>query len=108
MQNVPSGWTAFCYTLNGEAYFGGQEKSAPEHATLVLSSAGEQLKVETRDSTSRFILIAGKPLLEPIVQYGPFVMNTKEEIQAAFDDYHSGKNGFERAPGWTSDISKNY
>jgi redox-sensitive bicupin YhaK (pirin superfamily) len=47
----------------------------------------------TATEAARFILIAGKPLNEPIVQYGPFVMNTKEEIMQAVNDYRSGKMG---------------
>ena len=42
------------------------------------------------DEAARFILLAGRPLLEPIVQYGPFVMNTREEIEQAIRDYQGG------------------
>jgi hypothetical protein len=49
-------------------------------------------------------LIGGEPLNEPIVQHGPFVMNTKEEIYQAFEDYQQGKNGFEGSHGWESKI----
>ena len=107
VQEVKAGWTAFAYTLSGTAFFGSEEKKAPEHTTLVLSSSGDQLRVETRDSTAHFVVIAGEPIGEPIVQHGPFVMNTREEIQTAFMDFSNGLNGFERAVGWQSEISKN-
>ena len=51
---------------------------------------------------ARFVLIAGQPIGEPIVQHGPFVMNTKAEIQQAIEDYQFGKNGFENAHKWQS------
>ena len=51
---------------------------------------------------SHFVLIAGEPIGEPIAQHGPFVMNTKEELEQAFSDYSLGKNGFEKARNWKS------
>ena len=50
------------------------------------------------------MLIGGKPIGEPIKQHGPFVMNTQQEIYQAFEDFQSGKNGFEGAPKWQSKI----
>ncbi len=52
------------------------------------------------------MLISGKPLNEPIVQYGPFVMNTQEEIQQAYKDYQLGRNGFEGAVTWNSGVNQ--
>jgi hypothetical protein len=49
------------------------------------------VRVQAGDAEARFLLLAGKPLGEPIVQYGPFVMNTREEIEQAVSDYQSGK-----------------
>ncbi|RKP20951.1 hypothetical protein ROZALSC1DRAFT_19036 [Rozella allomycis CSF55] len=68
---------------------------------------GDFIKVETKDSQLRFVLIAGMPLGEPVARQGPFVMNTKEELQKAFEDYFSFKNGFEKAKNWESQISRN-
>ncbi|XP_007174299.2 pirin isoform X6 [Balaenoptera acutorostrata] len=53
---------------------------------------------------SHFVLIAGEPLREPVVQHGPFVMNTDEEISQAILDFRNAKNGFERAKTWKSKI----
>lgn len=50
------------------------------------------------------LLLAGKPIGEPIVNYGPFVLNTEEQLNQAFDDFRSGRNGFEAAPKWRSEI----
>lgn len=52
------------------------------------------------------VVIAGLPLDQPIVQYGPFVLNSKEEVYKALLDYQSFSNGFERAKDWQSSISK--
>ena len=59
------------------------------NSTLILLTKGKKLKVKgvTR---SKFLLISGKPIGEPIARGGPFVMNTKEEIIKAVEDYHSG------------------
>jgi redox-sensitive bicupin YhaK (pirin superfamily) len=52
---------------------------------------GESLVVEAGDAGARFLLLAAAPLGEPIVQYGPFVMNTREEIDQAIRDYQTGR-----------------
>jgi redox-sensitive bicupin YhaK (pirin superfamily) len=52
------------------------------------------------------VLIAGQPLDQKVVQYGPFVMNTQAEVQQALMDFRSYSNGFERARGWQSEIGK--
>ena len=49
-------------------------------------------------------MLAGQPLNEPIAQHGPFIMNKREELYTAFDDFQEGKNGFEGAPQWESKI----
>ncbi|XP_013411263.1 pirin isoform X2 [Lingula anatina] len=99
-QAVPRGWTAFVYTLSGEAYFGGTH--GKPHHTLVLGD-GETLEVENKGKEScHFVLIGGMPIKEPVVQYGPFVMNTREEISQTMQDYQLGRNGFENAKKWAS------
>lgn len=61
------------------------------------------LKIQS-DSNARFVIIFGKPLKEPIAKYGPFVMNTREELEQAFEDYNRAKNGFENRKTWKSEI----
>ena len=51
---------------------------------------GERLTAVTADTPGRFLLLAARPLREPIARYGPFVMNTREEIAQAFEDYRRG------------------
>lgn len=99
-QPVPEGWNGFAYTLSGTAVFDDVE-SSPHH-TLQLGP-GDGIRVENKGTEpARFVLIAGKPLNEPVVQHGPFVMNTREEIMQAFNDYQYGRNGFEKAHSWSS------
>ena len=61
--------------------------------------------LENKDAT-RVFLVAGLPLDQNIVQYGPFVLNTKEEVYQAMFDYSNHVNGFERAANWESEIGK--
>jgi len=107
-QPIPPDWNSFAYTLQGDAYFADADKPIGPHHTVVLAprpgAAG--VSVSTRDSPANFVLISGQPLNEPVVQHGPFVMTTPEEIQQAFNDYSLGRNGFERAPGWHSEIGR--
>lgn len=51
-------------------------------------------------------MIAGEPLDQPVVQHGPFVLTSREEVMQAFEDFSMHKNGFERAQGWESEIGK--
>ncbi|KAL1021767.1 hypothetical protein UPYG_G00017710 [Umbra pygmaea] len=106
VQPVPSGWTTFIYTLAGSVHIGpdDEQQEVTPHHTVVFGD-GDGVKVENKTSnTSHFVLIAGQPINEPVVQHGPFVMNTQEEINQAIRDYSNGTNGFERATGWRSKI----
>ena len=58
-------------------------------STLIILAKGEKLNIKGI-ANSKFLLISGKPIGEKIARSGPFVMNTKEEIQKALDDYHNG------------------
>ncbi len=90
---IPQGHTAFAYVFEGEGTFGrdAQGREAGIAATrLVLWGDGDQVTVATGNRPVRFLLISGKPLREPIARYGPFVMNTKEEIAQALDDLRRG------------------
>lgn len=103
IKNLPNDWNAFIYVLNGEGYFGPEENEVKSEAntTLVLSS-GNSMRFINRDLNElRFILLAGKPLNEPIAQQGPIVMNTSSEVEQAYKDYEKGQNGFERIKTWS-------
>ena len=85
---VPAGHHAFVYAYEGSVSIGGQVLPT-QHAGLL--GDGEQVEILAGDEQVRLILVAGKPLGEPVVQYGPFVMNTREEIDQALDDYRHGR-----------------
>lgn len=91
---IPRGHTAVVYVFEGEAAFGvnGDERGqVVKSVRLVILSDGDQLRVQTTaDHGVRFMLMAGAPFEEPIVPYGPFVMNTPQEIQQALLDLRNG------------------
>jgi len=89
---LPVGHNAFLYLYEGSAKVGpeGAMRPLPHRAAGVLSD-GDALRVQADAGGVRFLLLAAKPLREPVVQYGPFVMNTREEIEQAVDDYRSGR-----------------
>jgi len=86
------GHNAFLYAYEGSAQIGPaqQARALPQRAAGVLSD-GDSVRVEAGAAGVRFLLLAAKPLREPVVQYGPFVMNTREEIEQAVADYRDGK-----------------
>ena len=84
---VPRDHTAFIYVIGGE---GAVEKEAVQNRTLVLFDSGDTLEIKAGAAGIRFLLISGKPLAEPIAWRGPIVMNTKAELDLAFEEYHKG------------------
>ena len=89
---VAAGYNAFLYTYEGSAHVGpaGATEPLPHRAAGVLSD-GDGVRVHAGAGEVRFLLLAAKPLREPVVQYGPFVMNTREEIEQALADYRNGR-----------------
>ncbi len=85
---VPQGHNAFAYAYEGTALVSGQPLPH-QHAGIL--GDGDYVDIEAGSEDLRLILVAGKPLGEPVVQYGPFVMNTREEIEQALDDYRQGR-----------------
>jgi redox-sensitive bicupin YhaK (pirin superfamily) len=86
---LPTGHNAFLYVYEGEALVGEERKPVAHRAAGLLSDGGS-VRLEAGEKGARVLVLAGKPLREPIVQYGPFVMNTREEIEQAIADYQSG------------------
>jgi quercetin 2,3-dioxygenase len=84
---VAAGHNAFVYPFEGSVTIGGRELRA--HGAGVLGP-GDAVEVVAGRDGARFLLLAGLPLGEPVVQYGPFVMNTREEVEQAIRDYQSG------------------
>jgi redox-sensitive bicupin YhaK (pirin superfamily) len=89
---LPTGHNAFLYMYEGEARVGSDAKMAalPHRAAGVLSD-GDYVRIQAAGSEARLLLLAARPLHEPVVQYGPFVMNTREEIEQAVEDYRHGR-----------------
>jgi redox-sensitive bicupin YhaK (pirin superfamily) len=89
---VAAGHNAFLYAYEGSAEVGpaGASKPLPHRAAGVLSE-GDGVRVQAGKHGVQFLLLAAKPLHEPVVQYGPFVMNTREEIEQAVADYRAGR-----------------
>ncbi|CAG8535826.1 6344_t:CDS:2 [Acaulospora morrowiae] len=105
VQDIPIDFQGFIFVLEGSGYFGGNSfKGNENHALYFENNGGDHINVEAKDEDVRFMLIAGKPLGEPIESYGPFVMNTKEEIAQTRHDFMNYTNGFEKARGWQSTI----
>ncbi len=87
VQVIPAEHTALAYLFEGEALFGSQTITAVHMLKL---ADGDHVRVKTENSPARFMLIAGMPFREPIVPYGPFVMNTREEIQQTLNELRNG------------------
>ncbi len=84
---VPEEHTVLAYIFDGKGIFG---DTAVASVKMVVFGEGNQIGVQADDSPVRFMLMAGAPFGEPIVPYGPFVMNTREEIQQALADLKDG------------------
>ena len=91
-QALPAGHNAFVYVYRGQVSIAGQAVPAQRMAILANASQADGVVIEA-SKDAQLILVAGKPLKEPIVQYGPFVMNTKEEIYQALADFREGRLG---------------
>jgi hypothetical protein len=89
---VPTGHAAFVYAYEGSVAIGaeGDVRILAASSAGVLSP-GEWVKIRPADGPVRFLFLAGRPLGEPVTQYGPFVMNTREEIEQAIVDYKAGR-----------------
>ncbi len=84
---LPSGHTALAYVFDGEGVFSGETINAIH---MLKFTDGDHITVKTENYPVRFMLIAGAPFKEPIVPYGPFVMNTLEEIQETLKELRNG------------------
>jgi redox-sensitive bicupin YhaK (pirin superfamily) len=87
IQPIPSGHTALAYIFEGEGVFADQTVEA---VNLIKFADGDHIRVKTENNPVRFMLFAGAPFKEPIVPYGPFVMNTIEEIQQTLSELRNG------------------
>ena len=87
---VPREHSAFAYVVEGYGFFGTDTMRVPR-STLVSLHQGDRVRVGSAgEEDLRFLLLAAQPIREPVVRYGPFVMNTAEEIEQAVSDYRAG------------------
>lgn len=87
---------SFFYIFEGSGQLNG--KSVHEHTLIALADTDKTINFVANDNDARFVFVSGKPINESIVQYGPFVMNTRDEIDQAMSDYQS--NNFVRKRAW--------
>jgi redox-sensitive bicupin YhaK (pirin superfamily) len=89
---VMQGHNAFVYLYEGSAEVGpiAERRPLAHHAAGVLSE-GDRVEVHAGEEGAAFLILAAKPLREPVVQYGPFVMNTRDQIEQALADYREGQ-----------------
>jgi len=95
---VPAGYRVFAYPLEGSGVFGSNSHGTPIHAgarqMVIFGNEGDHIEVTaSAEQPLDFLLLGGVPLNEPVVRYGPFVMNTEDEIRQAVVDYQSGRMG---------------
>ena len=91
-QALPASHNAFVYVYRGAVSLGGQAVPVQRMAILANDAGADGVRIEAGED-ARVLLIAGRPLGEPIAQYGPFVMNTEAEIYQAIQDFRAGKLG---------------
>ncbi len=89
---LPGSLNAMAYVFAGRAQLGDGEAIASD-GQLAIFGAGDRVRLRGVDGGGRLLLLAGQPLNEPVARYGPFVMNTEQEIRQAMIDFRSGKMG---------------
>lgn len=90
--NLPSSHNALLVVLTGGLLVNG-ETNVGNRSLVGFENYGDSIKIKAQNSDTKVLLLSGAPINEPIVGYGPFVMNTKDEIVQAIDDFNSGKFG---------------
>ncbi|WP_375417176.1 pirin family protein [uncultured Hymenobacter sp.] len=94
-QDLPADYTGFLYVLEGAGVFGSNQVAAGKGKVVLLAAlpdkAGASELTFTATERLRVVFYAGRPLQEPVVARGPFVMNTEDEIKQAYADYRAGK-----------------
>ncbi len=95
-QPLPAEYNSFLYTYRGTTHVldvAEQATPVPLHRMAILDNSGDgvRLQADAGGTPTRALLIAGRPLKEPIAQYGPFVMNTREELMTAVEDFQNGR-----------------
>lgn len=87
---VTMGYKVFAYVLDGNGYFDPLNNKPIDAEHLVIFEDGDVVKIKSSDKYLRLLLVSGKPINEPVAWYGPIVMNTRKELDIAFDEYRNG------------------
>ncbi|CAR22263.1 pirin family protein [Lachancea thermotolerans CBS 6340] len=103
-QHFPSNFNVFMYVLKGSVIVNG--KTFAQYSSVFFNTDGSRVEGSGSSEESEFILIGGEVLDQPILQYGPFVETSKQNMYEVIGNYQSGTNGFERAQGWSSSIAR--
>jgi redox-sensitive bicupin YhaK (pirin superfamily) len=89
---LPEGHNAFAYVFEGGLTIGGGDDARPvDRQEMAVLGGGELLQLRAGAGGARLILVAGRPLREPVMRHGPFVMNTRQELMQAFVDFQEGR-----------------
>ncbi|HEX7966212.1 MAG TPA: pirin family protein [Gammaproteobacteria bacterium] len=95
-QPLPKNYNGFAFLIAGDGEFGAGDVKASAHQMVIFGNDGLNVRIKNREDSKEaleLLLLAGVPLNEPVVRYGPFVMNTEEEIHQAVRDYQQGRMG---------------
>ncbi len=87
---IDNNYNVFAYIIEGEATFNPTKDEIVGTEHLVIFKGGDEVLIQTKDKSVRFLLISGKPIGEPVAWRGPIVMNSEEELRIAFDEYNKG------------------
>ncbi len=90
---VPAGFRVFAYPLSGKGLYGDDGREIDAQKMIVFNDDGDSVTLGAGDETLEVLLLGGVPMKEPVVRYGPFVMNTEDEIRQAVVDYQAGRMG---------------
>jgi hypothetical protein len=102
-QAIPKTRNAFAYVIEGKGVI--NEVEAREHQLVVFDRGGEGVRIVDQGAARlSLLLLAGEPIGQPVARYGPFVMNSKEELVQAVDDYQQGRMGPGLRPLYPGDI----
>jgi redox-sensitive bicupin YhaK (pirin superfamily) len=91
---VATGWNALVYLFEGRARVGRDARLVPPGTMVILKDDGAEVSLAAEGgSTAQALVLAGRPIGEPVARHGPFVMSTEQELRQAFDDYRAGRMG---------------
>jgi len=90
---VDPAWTVLVYVVRGEGAVGEPRTAVTSGDLAILAAQGDQVRMVAGEAGLEVLLLAGQPLGEPVARYGPFVMNTKQELVEAYEDFQAGRMG---------------